>query len=174
MLFERVVERLRSRSIAHALIGAAALAVHGVSRSTMDQDLLSVDTRALDPRLWSALSQVSVDVRRGDAADPLAGVIRFRASAERDVDLVIGRGEWQQDVISRAAPVRIGDVEVPVVTAADLVLLKLYAGGSQDKWDIEQLLAAGGGDLRQQVESRLPAIPRRCRDIWVADFRPSD
>jgi hypothetical protein len=170
-LLERVAVVLQGSGMAHALIGAAALAAHGISRSTLDQDLLVVDERALDAALWRALPDTSVDVRTGAADDPLAGVIRFRSAGERDVDVVIGRGAWQQEVVARAEPVRIGAADVPVVTAADLVLLKLYAGGSQDKWDIEQLLALDpSGTLRAQVEDRLLALPRRCRDLWTASF----
>lgn len=166
-LLEQVVGTLQREGIPHALIGAGALAVHGVSRSTLDQDLLTTDTRSLDAALWDDLPNTGADIRRGDTDDPLAGVIRFRAAGERDVDLVVGRGAWQRDIISRAEAVRIGDIDVPVVTAADLVLLKLYAGGTQDKWDIEQLLAADpAGDLRAQVVSRLGALPQRSRDLW--------
>jgi len=47
----RVLERDR---VAHALIGAAALAVHGVSRSTADIDLLSVDATILREEVWGS------------------------------------------------------------------------------------------------------------------------
>ena len=47
-LLRRVHERLEESGIAHALIGAAALAIHGISRSTFDQDLLVTDRRALE------------------------------------------------------------------------------------------------------------------------------
>jgi hypothetical protein len=171
-LLEQVVGTLQREGIPHALIGAGALAVHGVSRSTLDHDLLAMDTRALDRAMWGEWPGVDIDIRRPDADDPLAGVIRFRAAGERDVDLVVGRGAWQRDIISRAGPLRIGDTDVQVVTAADLVLLKLYAGGTQDRWDIEQLLAAEPSDkLRAQVESRLPALPLRCRELWSTTFR---
>jgi predicted nucleotidyltransferase len=171
-LLQRVARALQREGIPHALIGAGALAVHGVSRSTLDHDFLTTDTRALDAALWREMPNIDVDIRRGDADDPLAGAIRFRAAGERDVDLVIGRGTWQRDVITRAEPVRIGGIDVPVVTAADLVLLKLYAGGTQDKWDIEQLLAvASQGQLRTQVENHLPALPSTARELWDRQFR---
>lgn len=170
-LIERVVDTLRRHGIPHALIGAGALAVHGVSRSTLDHDLLTTDTRAFERPLWGDLSDVEVDIRPGDTDDPLAGAVRFRAAGERDVDLVIGRGVWQREVVSRARPVRISGTDVPVVSAADLVLLKLYAGGSQDKWDIEQLLAAGAeAEVREQVEARLSDLPPRSRALWKIEF----
>jgi hypothetical protein len=54
------------------------------------------------------------------------------------------------------------------VTTADLVLLKLFAGGSQDRWDIEQLLALDTGTAtREDVERRLSALPARCCEVWA-------
>jgi hypothetical protein len=50
-------------------------------------------------------------------------------------------------------------------------MLKLYAGGSQDKWDIEQLLALGtAAAIRRDLESRIPALPRRCLELWAEHF----
>ena len=170
-LLERVTSALQRSGVAHALIGAAAMGAHGVSRATVDQDLLVVDPRVLDATLWRDLSDVSIDIRRGSDDDPLAGVIRFRLSGARDVDVVVGRAAWQREVIERATPVRLGTRDIPVVTAADLILLKLFAGGSQDKWDIEQLLATdSSGALRTQVESRLAMLPRACRVLWRDAF----
>jgi hypothetical protein len=151
-----------------ALVGASALAVHGVSRSTQDIDLLANDRRVLFAEFWTALSPpVAVDIRAGDADDPLAGVVRCRVDGERDVDIIVGRDAWESDVIARARPVEYAGVGLPVVQVADLVLLKLYAGGSQDRWDIEQLLARPDRDaVVSQVEERLARLPARSRRTW--------
>jgi hypothetical protein len=97
----------------------------------------------------------------------LAGVVRLEAANDRVVDVVIGRSRWQADVIARAQPVSIGDVEIPVATAADLVLLKLYAGGPQDRWDVEQLLAMAESDaIIANVHQTIRALPSRARRLW--------
>jgi hypothetical protein len=167
-LLERVVHLLELRDVRFALIGAAALAVHGISRSTVDIDLLVTDEQVLNSTFWTPLSvDVHIDVRRGDSVDPLAGVVRCRAQGERDVDVVIGKGGWQADVISRAALTRRQSRDVPTVLVEDLILLKLYAGGSQDRWDIEQLLACDDrAALVTAVESRLAALPPAARALW--------
>ena len=70
-LLAQVHGALTMAGIPSALIGAAALAVHGVSRSTFDQDLLVMDERVLDTQTWDTLhGGASVDIRRGDADDP--------------------------------------------------------------------------------------------------------
>lgn len=111
-LLERVAAVLSERGTAHALIGAAALAVHGVSRSTLGQDLLVDDRRVLDSDFWLPLAtEATVDIRRGD---------------------------------------------------------------SQDKWDIEQLLAVdSSAETRLAVDERISVLPARSREIW-ASFRPRD
>ena len=53
---ERVSQLLSERGIDHALIGAAALAAHGVARSTFDVDLLVADPEVLDPQTWQSLT----------------------------------------------------------------------------------------------------------------------
>jgi hypothetical protein len=160
---------LTEHHVSFALIGAAALAIHGVARSTLDIDLLVIDARVLSESFWSGLPPaVRVDIRTGDAADPLAGVVRLRADGERDVDIVVGRGAWQADLIARAEPTPHGALDLPVVQVADLVLLKLYAGGSQDRWDIEQLLARPDRHvLAEQVEARLAPLPDGARTLWT-------
>jgi predicted nucleotidyltransferase len=172
-LLERVAAILSQREIRHALIGAAALAVYGVSRSTLDQDLLVHDPRVFDADLWLPLAaETSVDIRRGDSDDPLLGVVRITREANQVVDVVVGRPRWQQDIVARAT--RVGDLPLLVVQPADLILLKLYAGGSQDKWDIEQLLAIDlSDDIRVAVDERVALLPPRSRDLWASLRRQS-
>lgn len=64
-LLAYVTNQLRREQIEFALIGAAALAAHGVSRSTVDIDLLVVDPRVLS--LTSTEPNVIVEVPAVDA-----------------------------------------------------------------------------------------------------------
>ena len=133
-LLRAVISTLRRHRIPHALGGAAALAVYGVSRSTVDLDLLTTDRRVLVADTWTALREenILVDVRTGDQDDPLAGVVRFSQSDARPVDLVVGRLAWQKAAIDRAEHHQMGEMEVAVLSASDLILMKLYAGGPQE------------------------------------------
>jgi hypothetical protein len=166
-LLGRVAAVLRQARIPHALIGASALAAHGVARSSTDQDLFALDPRGLDAALWADLrgTGVRVEIRHGDLDDPLAGVVRFEADGEHPVDLVIGKSGWQLPILEGAE--RRGG-EIPVVTAAHLILLKLYAGGPQDAWDIQQLLATEERSrLVAEVERDLARLPPEPRVLWT-------
>ena len=164
-LLEEISSTLEAAGIRHALIGALALSAYGVNRASVDLDLFAADPSCLRSDLWADLQSrgVAVQVRKGDLTDPLAGVVRFQAPGETPIDVVVGKFAWQTRILERAEPVG----GILVVRAADLVLLKLYAGGLQDAWDVQQLLARPSrGDLVREVESRLSDLPARCQDLW--------
>ncbi len=165
-LLDEVGATLEAAGIRHALIGALALAAYGVNRATVDLDLFVADAACLQPDLWSDLRRrgLAVEIRRGDLTDPLAGVVRIQSPGESPLDVVVGKFAWQARLLERAEP--LGGTLV--VRAADLALLKLYAGGLQDAWDVQQLLARPfRDDLIHEVEQRLTDLPARCRDFWT-------
>jgi hypothetical protein len=167
-LLDRVTQHLEGADVRYALIGAAAMAYHGVARSTFDVDLLTVDRRVLHAGFWDSLrGRADIDTRQGSVDDPLAGVVRIRQPDERPVDLVVGRSAWQAEAIRRAEIGSIGDTRLPVAGAAELVLLKLYAGGPQDAWDVQQLLALEHqAHLVERVETLLEALDPEARELW--------
>ena len=174
-LLKRVVAVLDRANARYAVIGAAAMAVHGVGRSTRDIDLLTLSTEWIDATRWTSLSDagVNVSVVRGDADDPLAGMLRFAETGERPVDLVVGRHRWQQRLLERAEPAVASGAKLPTALARDLILLKLFAGGSQDAWDIEQLLAGPDRDaLVHDVTTDLGDLPAGCRKLWRRILNP--
>ncbi len=167
--FDRVRIVLDQHHLSYALIGAAALAARGIARSTFDIDLLTTEVRALDPTMWTAFPAADIDIRRGDLEDPLAGVIRITSGTDRPVDVVVGKHPWQTRAIARAEPISGGPA---VVLARDLVLLKLYAGGAQDLWDIRELLALGDASLAGDVTADLAALPETLQRRWES-VRPA-
>jgi hypothetical protein len=166
-LVARVSQALERSEIPHALIGAGALAVHGVARSTADIDLLTTHPASLDEGTWRELgsARARVEIRRGDDSDPLLGVVRVSSPGERPVDVVVGRAPWQASIIERARSARVGDTTLRIVTAPDLVLLKLFAGGPQDAWDIDQLLERTPA-LIPEVDALVTKLPTDCAVLW--------
>lgn len=165
-LLNRVCDRLLSESVGFCVIGAAAMAVHGVVRATADLDLFTLDSRTLTEEFWAvSLGDSPVDVRRGDADDPLRGVVRVGSSTRECVDIVVGHGGWQDDVLANAQRTTVLGVHVPVATARDLVALKLYAGGPQDAWDVHQLLDLEPA-LAEAVDEFVARLPTDARRLW--------
>jgi hypothetical protein len=167
-LFGRVAAELERAGIACALCGAGALAVHGVARSTYDIDLLTTDPRTLHDATWRALAATGAhaEIRRGDDDDPLRGVVRVTENGERPVDVIVGRHAWQAAVVDAARPSRMLGTDVRVVDVPSLILLKLYAGGPQDLWDIEQLMALGDAAVVQAVDAVVGQLPAPSRALW--------
>ena len=144
------------------------MAVHGVTRSTRDLDLLVVAAGGLTADFWASVRDqgVSVSLRRGGADDPLAGVARFTLAGENPLDLIVGKSAWQAGVLAREATIQ--GARVPVASRADLVLLKLYVAGPQDAWDIEQLLVGPERvEVIAQVEATLRELPPESRSLWA-------
>lgn len=78
-----------------------------------------------------------------------------------------GRKAWQSAVIDRARSLHLVDLDLPVAEAADLVLLKLYAGGPQDLWDIQQLLETSDGSrIIADVDTRIFELATEHRRLW--------
>ena len=167
-LLGRVVAQLERSGIACAICGAGALAVHGVARSTYDIDLLTTDARTLHDATWRTLvaTNISVEIRRGDDDDPLRGVVRVTQADERPVDVIVGRHTWQTAIVDAAGASQMLGVPVRVVDVPSLILLKLYAGGPQDLWDIEQLMAGADAGVVRAVDAVIDQLPRHAHALW--------
>lgn len=164
-----VLRVLDEMGTSYALIGAHAMAARGYPRFTIDIDILTADRRVLDPSTWTTLERTGalVDRRRGDPDDPLGGVVRIQRAGLPDVDLVLGKWKWEAAVIDRAEPMRLGEVAVRVPRLADLILLKLAAGGSLDLHDAGVLLTLGDRDaLAREIEARLPEVRPDVSHPW--------
>jgi hypothetical protein len=150
------------------------MAAHGASRSTGDVDLLTLSTECLAPDFWNdvEVAGIRADMRRGDADDPLAGVVRLTVAGEDPVDLVVGKSAWQAPIFQRAQEMDVEGVRVPIASRLDLILLKLFAGGPQDLWDVEQLLAGTHrAGITAEVDAALAGVPPSLREVW-ARVRP--
>jgi hypothetical protein len=137
MTIAPVLRVLDALGVRYALIGGHAMAVRGYPRFTADLDLLTTDRRVLDLTVWRELlsAGAAIDPRHGDPDDPLAGVVHIMLPDDSDIDIVVGRWTWEARIVERAEPLSLMGAVLPVPTAADLILLKLAAGGYVDKQD---------------------------------------
>jgi predicted nucleotidyltransferase len=168
-LLAEVVRLLEQERVPHALIGAGAMALRGFSRGTADSDLLILDASLLNRGRWDSLATGrTLEIFKGDLGESLAGTVRLKDGGET-VDVVVGHDVWQRALIEDADRMTVGDITLPVVKPAALVLLKLHAGGSKDAWDIDALLRSSvdQGQLRTEVERTLPRLPEEARQLWA-------
>jgi hypothetical protein len=170
MTIEPVTRVLDAADVSYALIGAHAMAVRGYPRFTVDVDLLTTDARVLEAATWVSLVEQGgrVDRRRGDDEDPLAGVVRIVLADATNVDLVVGRWAWEQQVVARGERMTVMGVTIGVARTSDLILLKLAAGGHLDLHDAAALLAlADRASVIADVEARLAEVRPDIRSLWA-------
>lgn len=157
---ERVVSLLGEYGVPAVVIGAVALAAYRYVRHTEDIHL-GVDADLPKMRaLTAALRDEGfvVDFHEPDGDDPLGGVIDV--SGPFGLIQVVSFANRFPAVIRDALAgddvrIRPGS-ELRLVPIAQLVALKLYAGGSGSKSDIVEL-------LRRNPEADFDAIRNTCR-----------
>jgi hypothetical protein len=166
---ESISRVLESIAAPYALIGGRAVGLRGHPRMTLDYDFLTTDPRVLQSEIWASLAErgATIEARKGDADDPLGGVvhIKFRDGAEAEV--ILAKWKWQKGVINRAEPLDVGGVTIPVPRTSDLILLKLTAGGYVDLQDVHVLLRIGDRDqITGDVERYLGDLSPDARQAW--------
>lgn len=167
-LLDDVVRHLDAHDVRYAMIGATALSLRGVVRSTVDVDLLTVERAVLREQFWASLATSSaVDVRPGDFDDPLAGLVWIKRSGDAPIDVVVSKHKFAVGIIDRAVVLPVNDGAARVAQLADIVLMKLFAGGGQDAWDIGEALKEGGDALIGEVDSRVGELPTDGRNLWT-------
>jgi len=94
--------------------------------------------------------------------------VRLQAWSAEIVDVVVGRYEWQREVLEASERLSLGELEIPVVRPAGLVVLKLHAGGPKDAWDISSLAEAHEqwAAISNEVEGFLDRLPAESRRLW--------
>lgn len=155
-----------------ALIGAAAMAVHGYVRATGDVDLAVVTDlatlRAISRAITTTLgAEVTFD--EPDEDDPLGGVLTCRldgALPVQVVNFVNERRVRNHNPGLEAIRTSSGDASMPVVDLPHLIALKLWAGGPKGQHDVRELLAVN-------ADADLAAIDDVCHRFDLDDaWRP--
>lgn len=169
MIVDPVRRVLEALEAPYALIGAHAMAARGYPRFTVDVDFLTTDPRVLARATWVDLEHdgATVDPRRGDADDPLAGIVHILLGDGSDIDVVLAKWPWEARVIARAERMTVMGASLPVPRTSDLILLKLAAGGYLDLRDVAALLEVGNRDhLIREVEEVIADVRPDVRGVW--------
>jgi predicted nucleotidyltransferase len=145
---ERILRALAEHGVDYVLIGGLAVQTHGHVRTTNDADLIPAPDPANLERLAAALRSLDARVLNpgsaGIAIDarmlPRATIWQF-ATRDGGIDVMheVPDGDPFERLSERALRVRLGDVEVPVVSLDDLIRMKLARGRSIDLEDVAAL-----------------------------------
>jgi len=152
---ERIGEVLAGRGVEPVVIGAEALAAHRYVRHTEELDLgMNISIRDL-AGLAGEFRTAGFDVvaRKPDGQDPPGGAIDV--SGPFGLVQIVNFGERFPAVIESGLaeatlPMREGG-NLRIIPMANLVALKLYAGGMKSKTDIVEILRRNPAADRDRI-----------------------
>jgi hypothetical protein len=143
-------ELLRRNAIPYALVGGMAASLRGQPRATADVDLIIGADLAVTLALAATLDSTAFRPLFSDIASVIERSfilpLRHRRTNVR-IDLALGLSGFEQQAISRAKPIDIGGYSILVVTAEDLLIMKVLAGRPQDEQDARSIVTAQGKNL---------------------------
>lgn len=185
-LAERIATTALDLGIETAVIGALALAVHKYVRATDDIDLAtSVDVYTSLRELGERLRGMGllVELRTPDGDDPLGGVLRVWEREDQDgepfepVDVVNFRNPHRSNVTPAERAIKSAIAVDPAsslryVQLADLIALKLYAGGAEDLGDIVAVLRRNPDANLDEIRARSARFDKTGRlEALIAEAR---
>lgn len=174
---EKIVGLIRSHGVEPVLIGAIAMAAHHYVRHTTDIDL-GVDADVKTMRNLAACLEgegYKVEFREPDSEDPLGGVMDV--SGPFGLVKIISFANRFPIVIQDALAgddirIRPGS-ELRLVPIAQLVALKLYAGGYQSRADIIELLRRNPGADLNEIRDTCHKYRLRAIDALLKELDPT-
>ena len=132
------------------LFGAQAAILYGVARLSADVDI-TLDLGDRPSRdVVDALAAAGFELRVADAAGFVEAtrVLPFVHRASRmPVDVVLAGPGLEDQFFAGTQERVVGEARVPVVSAEDLVAMKVLAGRARDVGDVEAILRVQGDGL---------------------------
>ncbi len=132
------------------LIGAQAVIVHGAPRLTGDIDVTVHLGEIGSARLLAELVAGGFTVRVDDPlafADATRVLPLWHAPSGYGVDVLLGSPGVDELFLGRAVERNVEGLSIRVVSAADLIAMKLLAGRPKDIEDVVGVLSAQGAEL---------------------------
>jgi hypothetical protein len=145
---ERILRALAEQEVDYVLIGGLAVQTHGHVRTTNDADVIPAPDPNNLERLAAALRSLGARVLNPGEEDtevtakmlPRAAIWQF-VTRDGGIDVMheVPGGRPFSELSERALRIRLGDIEVPVVSLDDLIQMKLARGRPVDIADVAAL-----------------------------------
>ena len=146
--YRDMLSALSEEGVEFLVVGAYALAAHGLPRATGDIDILIRPTEANASRAIEALRRFGAPLRDLSAQDLCqAGTVYQIGVAPRRIDLLtaIDGVSFEEAWLSRIS-VTIGSLVVPVIGRGALLKNKRATGRPRDLADVDQLEQGAASD----------------------------
>lgn len=148
------------------LFGAQAVVLWGRPRTSLDIDVTVELEVEGAPELIERLGDAGFELRIRTEVEAFVRRTRVLPFVHRPsgvpVDVVLAGPGLEERFLARTRPVRMGGVEVPVISPEDLVVTKILAGRPKDLEDVRGVLA----ERRETLD--LPAIRSTLLELEAA------
>lgn len=135
---------LQEHQIRYCLIGGMAAGYWGEPRFTRDMDFTVVSQSGDLKPIHQQLRQDGFKVEmKGQSQLQVKGKGHLHFQA----DFILVETDYQDWVVQRAIKIPMFEIEVPICSAEDLIILKMIANRRQDLLDIENVLKNHGKEL---------------------------
>ena len=141
-----LIAEFNRRDLKYALAGGWAYSALVEPRATTDIDLLILLEQPSRERIHSLLSSLFDSLVVHPAPMVFHGVsiwrcVGIRGGQEVVVDLLLADSEFLREALARRRTVAFNQLQVPILTLEDVILLKTLAGRLQDRADLENIEA---------------------------------
>ncbi len=139
--YKELVALLHSRNVNYLIVGAYAVACHGLPRYTGGFDLLIEQTDRNRERLVDVLAQfgfASLGISTGDL-NKIDQVVQLGVEPTR-IDIITGiSGVSFEEAYKNRVEIEFDGFKLPVISIDDLIKNKTTSGRPQDLADVERL-----------------------------------
>lgn len=139
--FRDILSAFCEEKVEFMLVGAYAVAAHGLPRATGDIDLWIKSSPENADRVWAALTRFGAslaDLSKQDFVSP--GTVVQLGVTPRRIDILTGITAVDYESAERAKVViEIEGIKVPVISLSHLIQNKTAVGRPQDKADVARL-----------------------------------
>ena len=139
--YREMLSLLLEEEAEFVVVGAYALAVHGLPRATGDIDLFVNPTRSNSPKVYRSLVKFGAPMAELEPEDFSAPGVVFQVGvAPRRIDIFTEiDGVSFEEANSDALTVDMAGLAVPVISKHDLIRNKEATGRLKDKLDADNL-----------------------------------
>ncbi len=158
---KQVSEVLLSLDVRFAFIGGLAVLVHGEVRATRDVDLsVSVRNENLPDLCLTLLKTFASRVDNPLAFAEQNRVLLLSTLEGVGIDIALTLFDFEEAFIQRAKNVDVGGFgTLPVITAEDLICMKVFAGRDIDFSDVRGIIVRQGKGLDwERLDQFLPEL----------------
>ena len=139
--YRDILSAFSDANVEYLVVGAYAVAAHGIPRATGDIDLFVRPTAANAQRVWEALTSFGAPLERVELADFMReGTIFQIGVVPRRIDVITAiEGVSFEDAWRGRVDLELDGLRLPVIGLHELLKNKRAVDRPQDRADVERL-----------------------------------